>query len=444
MGTIATFYSFKGGVGRTMALANIAALLCKRGKRVLAVDWDLEAPGLDKYFTGYPIERSNGGGLLELLMDAQTKSTYPDWREFVSNINLRAPQKLSLISCNTDNKEYVNLLSDFSWSSFFEEHGGGAFIESLRDDWKSEYDVTLVDSRTGLTDAGGVCTIQLPDVLVAVFSANNQSFYGVTDIIRRAQAARQQLAYDRMPLTILPLPSRFDSRTEFEESQAWLDRFAEELADFYKDWLPSGYTPRQVLGQTKVPHVAFFSFGEKLPVITQGVSDPDSIGFAFDMVAELIGSDFQRVGKLLDRIPSATDVLESSESYDVFISYANKDKPIARDLAERLQGDGLRVWFDEWMIRPGDSIPLAIETGLENARTLIFVMSSNVTGLEWATLERQTALFRDPANRGRRFVPLKIDDAPLPEPFKAYAYVDWRRKDESEYRRIVSSLGNTS
>ena len=56
MGSIITFYSFKGGVGRTMALANIAVLLVRSGKKVLAVDWDLEAPGLDKYFKSETIK----------------------------------------------------------------------------------------------------------------------------------------------------------------------------------------------------------------------------------------------------------------------------------------------------------------------------------------------------------------------------------------------------
>src|SRR5947208_1944895 len=50
---IVTFYSYKGGVGRTLALANIGVLLAKRGKRVLLMDWDLEAPGLDRYFGSY-------------------------------------------------------------------------------------------------------------------------------------------------------------------------------------------------------------------------------------------------------------------------------------------------------------------------------------------------------------------------------------------------------
>src|SRR4051812_44817310 len=49
-GEIVTFYSFKGGSGRTMALANVAWILAASGLRVLVVDWDLEAPGLPKFF----------------------------------------------------------------------------------------------------------------------------------------------------------------------------------------------------------------------------------------------------------------------------------------------------------------------------------------------------------------------------------------------------------
>ncbi len=47
---IHTFYSYKGGVGRSMALANIAELLYSKGLRVLMIDFDLEAPGLEQYF----------------------------------------------------------------------------------------------------------------------------------------------------------------------------------------------------------------------------------------------------------------------------------------------------------------------------------------------------------------------------------------------------------
>jgi len=50
MGEIISFYSYKGGVGRSMAVANVATLLAHYGRRVLVVDFDLEAPGLHRYF----------------------------------------------------------------------------------------------------------------------------------------------------------------------------------------------------------------------------------------------------------------------------------------------------------------------------------------------------------------------------------------------------------
>ncbi len=49
-GRIITFYSYKGGTGRTMALANVAWILAANGYKVLAVDWDLEGPGLHRFF----------------------------------------------------------------------------------------------------------------------------------------------------------------------------------------------------------------------------------------------------------------------------------------------------------------------------------------------------------------------------------------------------------
>jgi len=56
LGRIITFYSYKGGTGRSMALANVAWILASMGRRVLAIDWDLEAPGLHRYFRPFLID----------------------------------------------------------------------------------------------------------------------------------------------------------------------------------------------------------------------------------------------------------------------------------------------------------------------------------------------------------------------------------------------------
>jgi len=127
--------------------------------------------------------------------------------------------------------------------------------------------------------------------------------------------------------------------------------------------------------------------------------------------------------------------------YDVFLSHASVDKAAVRELGERLKGDGLRVWLDEWVIQSGDSIPLAIDQGLESSRTLVLVMSQAAFASEWVTLERHTALFRDPTNQQRRFIPLRLDDCEINDSLKQFAYVDWRDKDEEQYHRL-SWLGS--
>ena len=101
---------------------------------------------------------------------------------------------------------------------------------------------------------------------------------------------------------------------------------------------------------------------------------------------------------------------EQPFDYDVFLSHAGEDKPAVRELAERLKGDGLRVWPRKMTASGGsglgDSIPLAIEQGLESSRTLVLLMSQAAVASEWVTLERQTALVRDPTNKQRRFIRL--------------------------------------
>jgi hypothetical protein len=126
--------------------------------------------------------------------------------------------------------------------------------------------------------------------------------------------------------------------------------------------------------------------------------------------------------------------------YDVFLSHSLKDKPLVRAIAERLRTDGLRVWLDEWQIKPGDSIPAKIEEGLEHSRVLVLCMSAHTFGSDWATLESQTFLFRDPLNKQRRFIPLRFDDATLTGSLAQFSYIDWRSRDiEQEYAKLLEA-----
>lgn len=114
--------------------------------------------------------------------------------------------------------------------------------------------------------------------------------------------------------------------------------------------------------------------------------------------------------------------------FDVFLSHNSNDKPRVRRIAERLRKAGLRVWFDEWCINPGEIIGLKVDEGLEQSRVLLLCVSPHALASGWVALERSTAIHRDPANEGRRFIPLLLTECDLPDTLRRYKYVDFRKK----------------
>lgn len=121
MSSIVTFYSYKGGVGRSMALANIAFELSKRKFKVLVVDWDLEAPGIERYFSSFKIENSSEG-LLQLLL-AFNDDSKPNYQDYLWKIDTLNENPISLLHSGRDKDpaKYSSLLQAFDWSDFFSD-----------------------------------------------------------------------------------------------------------------------------------------------------------------------------------------------------------------------------------------------------------------------------------------------------------------------------------
>ncbi|MER3434993.1 MAG: hypothetical protein C4288_16635, partial [Leptolyngbya sp. ERB_1_1] len=225
-GSIVTFYSYKGGVGRTLVLASVVALLSRWGYRVLCVDWDLEAPGLHLYFQ--PWIQQKFPGLTELIQ-AYVDRENPNWRAFLTPVRLPdVKEPIQFISAGIQDDSYVQRMQRLDWKTLYETQDLGNFLETLRQDWKKEFDFVLLDSRTGITDIGGICTIQLPDLLVLLFTANEQSLSGVINVAERAMQVRDSIPYDRAKLLALPIASRFEGRIEYKLAQEWLEIFAKQ------------------------------------------------------------------------------------------------------------------------------------------------------------------------------------------------------------------------
>jgi tetratricopeptide (TPR) repeat protein len=126
--------------------------------------------------------------------------------------------------------------------------------------------------------------------------------------------------------------------------------------------------------------------------------------------------------------------------YDVFLSHSSKDKIVVRAVAERLRADGLQVWFDEWELKPGDNIPAKIEEGLEHSRVLVLCMSAHAFGSDWAQLEASTFRFRDPLNKERRFIPLRLDETPVRGSLAQFSYINWLPEAQrQEYTKLLAA-----
>jgi len=286
-GTIVTFYSYKGGVGRTFALANIGAQLSLWGYRTLCIDWDLEAPGLHLYFNPW-IKNKNNSGLTDFIQD-YTKGLKPQWQDYISEVHFpKSKEPLLLMTAGFQDESYFQRMQSIDWSKLYESYNFGNFLEQLRESWKGSLDFVLIDSRTGITDIGGVCTIHLPDLLVLLLTANDQSLFGSLNVLQSIKKAHSSLPIDRANLFVLPVISRFEGRVEYTLAQKWLATFAKSLTPIYDDWLPKGVHILDLLNYTRLPYVAYWSFGEKLPVIEMGTEDPDDIGFPLETLAALV------------------------------------------------------------------------------------------------------------------------------------------------------------
>jgi cellulose biosynthesis protein BcsQ len=182
---IVTFYSFKGGVGRTMAMANVGLSLAQEGRRVLLVDFDLEAPGLDTFDLLKPAEPALG--LVDFVTEYRSTHAAPDVRKFVyepSHPNLDA--NVWVMPTGKQDADYGARLNAIDWRQLYAEESGFLLFEDLKQQWARELnpDYVLIDSRTGHTDVGGICTRQLPNAVCLMFFPNEQNRRGLEVVVR--------------------------------------------------------------------------------------------------------------------------------------------------------------------------------------------------------------------------------------------------------------------
>ena len=312
---IATFYSFKGGVGRSMAMANVARWLQLCGLNVVAVDWDLEAPGLESFlFDDAQAEATRAQqGLLDLLLqyledhanlgldslpDRQAQQAallevLPPIRHLLQDVPppVSAPNseggaegggggsgsgvqigRLRLLSagCRDGDRfaEYANAVQSFDWNDFYAQRHGLAYFDWLRERLAQECDVVLIDSRTGVTEMGGVCTRQMADVVVALVAPNRQNLEGSLRMVR--SFCRASLMQERMqrPLDVLMVPTRVDMSSDIK------DLFDRQFSPAAAEFVPASLRSSRLRPwDLRIPYITKYAYMEKLAI---GADDGDS------------------------------------------------------------------------------------------------------------------------------------------------------------------------
>jgi MinD-like ATPase involved in chromosome partitioning or flagellar assembly len=291
---VITFYSFKGGVGRTMAVANIAYRLADtHALDVIAVDWDLEAPGLHKFFGLTNEQMTEARGVLDYLLawrDAvRTNAPAPPevtpWLIPIED-EKHAPRhgSLSLLSAGRLDADFGKRLAELDWKAFYADTAGAAAIETLREQLVTRADAVLIDSRTGLTDAGGICTIQLPDAVLLMTAPNDQSLEGIEQVARgiMSSSAEERAGRERPRrwLSVARVPSveeTYLASQWFKEHEPWFQERVEQGL-WHKEDQPGG------LKTYELPHRGRWAFGEWLLNEASGVDPSDPLVMAYQRI----------------------------------------------------------------------------------------------------------------------------------------------------------------
>ena len=476
MGRIITFYSFKGGVGRSMSLANLAVLLANWGYKVLAIDFDLEAPGLENFFTrniDLNVAR-DAQGVVDLLSDAAltgTMKNVSEWEKHTLEIKLpRMQGELRLLTSGRRCESYFKRVQKLDFEEFYSVRNGGALIERFRQDLKTRFDFVLVDSRTGFTDIGGVCTVQLPDSIVLLFTATNQGLQGGIEMVERAGSARQRLPFERPAVPVIPVPSRLDMSAEFRLTQRWLDTFSQDLSKVVDDWMPRAINLRSILELLKLPHVSFFSYGESLPVLEQGTTDPGGLGYAYETLASLLAHDLQNIELLIsDRgayvkevSKSAPEITKEKAQTSIFVSYSHKDlrwlEELQLHLAPLIRSRALvlELW-DDRRITLGAHWQEEIQRALSDAALAIIIVSPDYLASEYLQRVELPSLLTAAHDRGLPIAWIaarssSFSETPiarfqaLNDPSRPLAKLSENRRDEvmvSVARRIAEMAGQS-
>lgn len=246
-----TFYSYKGGTGRSLLLANAARYLALLGERVVAVDFDFEAPGLHyKLNINPPGQRPadaipERGAVDYLLAVAREDRPPTSLRDYVVSIPLPQATQGSLHlmpAGSAPTGAYWRALTALLRQDLFSDPEGRVLAACLelkaRIEEELRADFLLIDSRTGVTELAGLTTTVLTDKVVCLMLANHESQIGARAVLRSLRRAARLTG--QPPIEIVPVLSRVPDPGEL---------MAQDALSFLNE---PGPTPEETLSLRRV------------------------------------------------------------------------------------------------------------------------------------------------------------------------------------------------
>ena len=222
---IVSFFSFKGGVGRTSALVATALTLARNGHRVAVVDLDLEAPGLATIFSP---DNSNNLGVIDYLLEKKIQEQ--DWKLRTHLISINEltllgddGESIYLLPAGTIDHNYLEKLARLDFQNLVDGELQSTMVDMLKELNKEarRLDFILMDARAGFHDIGGLAITALSHAAVIFGTQSRQSWAGLIHVIRHLASPGID---QRLPLILVhsmapasAISGRETELTEFRE-----------------------------------------------------------------------------------------------------------------------------------------------------------------------------------------------------------------------------------
>jgi cellulose biosynthesis protein BcsQ/stress-induced morphogen len=288
---VATFYSLRGGVGRSTALAYTSRILASRGRSVLCIDMDLEAPGLAALF-GKEDEVKGNQGLVSVLLSLD-QGEDPDIRNHILRVS--ETDELYCLPAGLPNSNYARLLNFIDPGAWYREDRNPLreLIQILSTDLPFKPDVILLDARTGITPLNGPLLFDLADLAIIVFFPHPQAQIGTGALVRALLAAESRRTGQRLT----PEPRFIVSPVPASKAPEVVERYQHRAIEWIGDWLSILGERRSALEPIKESEITHFvPYREEIATSDKILSNRET------------WRDFEPVAEWLERfLPTASE-----------------------------------------------------------------------------------------------------------------------------------------